>query len=207
MYNNKYNKNKYRGVDRERIIYEVISKINWATGPTGFSAVESIIDADGNLSSSIVPYDDSLLNINSSLNSLFTNSITIDKDVVINNIKNHINFPIGTTINNQIPASIHVKGSLPSIVNLPVAGNVSGDAYMITNNLYIFTESGWVNIGAINGEEGITGTNGYFGYTGYKGFTGMTGFTGIRGVTGVLGQTGVIGDYDLISRMPKPVWE
>ena len=91
MYNkNTYNKYKYRGVDRETIIYEAISKINWATGPTGFSTVESIIDEDGNLLRNISPYADSTVDINSQLEGLYTNRIFIDKNAEIANNNNNM---------------------------------------------------------------------------------------------------------------------
>lgn len=180
-------------MDRETIIYEAISKINWSTGPTGYSTVESVIDEDGHLLRNITPYADSTVNINSQLQGLYTNSIFIDKNAVIDNNNNHIDFPLGTTIGDILPASIHIKGSVSNILNLPQLNNSNGDAYFINSNLYIFTESGWVNIGTINGNVGTDGPLGYLGYRGTQGYTGYTGSTGIKGVGGPGGFTGVVG--------------
>ena len=119
MYSKNYNKNKYRGVDRETIIYDVIDNIKWSTGPTGYSSVKSVIDENGIMSKNIVPYADNSLHINSELHGLYTNQIVID-DILVHSLNNHINFPYSTTIDNVLPASIVIKGILNNITLLPL---------------------------------------------------------------------------------------
>ena len=58
------------------IIYEVINRVNFSTGPTGICPINSIIDPNGNLISNIFPQNTNSLDIGQSdleLSSLYTN--------------------------------------------------------------------------------------------------------------------------------------
>lgn len=85
-------------------------------------------------------------------------------------------------------SGITILGVLSNISELPLSGNVAGDAYQIGGNLYVWdaTNSDWVDIGPIQGPTGPTGATGARGADStIVGPTGPTGPTGARGADGV----------------------
>jgi hypothetical protein len=102
--------------------------------------------------------------------------------------------------------SITVKGSVPTVENLPSTGNTTNDAWIVSSNgsLYVWDGSFWVNAGPIVGPTGPTGPS-VTGPTGSTGpastVTGPTGAQGTVGLTGssVTGPTGATGPakYDI----------
>ena len=66
------------------IIYNVIANIPYATGPTGPSFIESIIDDDGFLYIDIIPMNDNFFDIgeeNANILNLFTNQLYIQNNL------------------------------------------------------------------------------------------------------------------------------
>ena len=186
----------------EQIIYNTLNRIPFATGATGYDATSSIINYDeqthvGILHSNIEPDTNDEYSIGSTgfmVNNIYTDSMFInDLQIHLDPNKEFIDFPIGTTINSLNPSSVKILGVLLSTSFLPLS-STPGDAYIISNELWVSTTNmSWVNIGAVQGQQGITGTLGYTGYTGNNGFTGFTGGIGFTGTFGTKGPTGTIG--------------
>lgn len=97
--------------------------------------------------------------------------------------------------------SFTIKGTVPTISDLPSTGNTTGDAYIVaaTNDLYVWNGAAWTNVGKIvgptgpTGAVGPTGPTGAIGPTGAQGITGPTGATGLTGATGPTGAAGSVG--------------
>ena len=95
--------------------------------------------------------------------------------------------------------SVTILGSFADPGDLPVSGAL-GDGYLIAGDLYVWNGSAWVNVGQIQGPQGVQGftRSGGLGYTGSAGagFTGSAGigFTGSRGATGFTGSAGTDGE-------------
>jgi hypothetical protein len=110
---------------------------------------------------------------------------------------------------------LNIVGSLSSIAELPATG-VSGQSYLISGSLYVWSGTAWVNAGFIQGPTGPagltgatgaastvtgpTGSTGLAGATGPTGPQGQIGLTGATGATGAVGAAGTfpnyVGDYD-----------
>jgi len=85
-------------------------------------------------------------------------------------------------------SGITILGTLANIGLLPSSGNTSGDAYMVTPDIYVWdaANSQWDNIGPIQGPTGPTGPQGLRGDDStVPGPTGPTGPTGATGSSGV----------------------
>ena len=91
--------------------------------------------------------------------------------------------------------SFIVKGSVPTVGDLPSSGNTTGDAYIVTatQDLYVWNGTAWTNVGKIVGPTGPTGAAGAVGATGATGPTGSNGSLGATGPTGPTGPTGSTG--------------
>lgn len=100
----------------------------------------------------------------------------------------------------QAGTGVTIKGSVANTGALPASGNTTGDAYLISGVLYVWTGSAWQNAGNIQGPQGIQGPTGATGPTGPTGPAGATGAQGIQGptgATGAVGPQGVKGDTGL----------
>ena len=88
--------------------------------------------------------------------------------------------------------SINIVGAIETQADLPVSASNFGDAYYCRadTTCWVWTESGWVDVGLITGPQGIQGIQGP---QGIKGDTGEVGPTGPMGPTGPKGDTGNIG--------------
>lgn len=103
-------------------------------------------------------------------------------------------------------SAVAIKGSVPTVGDLPPTGNALNDAYIVEANghLYVWNGSAWTDAGPIVGPQGPagpvgpqgpagpggTGSPGPAGPTGAQGPTGATGATGPQGPQGVAGATG-----------------
>ena len=56
--------------------------------------------------------------------------------------------------------SVEIKGSFASVSDLPNLGNANGDGYLINGELYVWTGTGFQNVGKIQGPKGDTGIQG-----------------------------------------------
>lgn len=107
---------------------------------------------------------------------IFIAANTIDLGgVTISSSEGAVSLPVGTTIGGVNPGAIQIKGELANVDLLPVSA-VSGDAYLITSNLYVWNSTSWSNLGTIQGPQGATGPQGAVGSTGATGITGATAF-------------------------------
>lgn len=85
-------------------------------------------------------------------------------------------------------ASIYVKGRKTSVGELPLEGNAVNDAWVVNQNVYVWTEAGdWEDCGVIAGPRGDVGP---------QGLTGRQGIQGLRGLKGETGRSLLLGDYD-----------
>jgi hypothetical protein len=93
--------------------------------------------------------------------------------------------------------SVTILASLPDSSSFPVSGNVNGDGYLITGNLWVYSGNTFTNVGTIQGPSGATGATGVQGATGLTGNVGSTGVQGATGadstVPGATGSTGATG--------------
>ena len=96
--------------------------------------------------------------------------------------------------------SVTILGTLPNSTSFPISGNVNGDGYLVTGNLWVYTGNTFTNVGTIQGPQGATGSSGVIGDTGSTGATGLTGNVGatganstVQGSTGATGLTGNVG--------------
>lgn len=104
--------------------------------------------------------------------------------------------PTGPT--GPVGAGITIKGTVPTVGDLPSTGNTPGDCYIVESNgsLYVWDGTAWFDSGQIVGPTGATGATGPTGPTGDTGPTGPTGDIGPTGPsgTGPTGPTGPTGD-------------
>jgi hypothetical protein len=92
---------------------------------------------------------------------------------------------------------VNILGSYANLSALQSAHPTGGygDAYLINNDLYIWSQStsSWINVGTIRGPQGEQGIQGIQGEKGDKGDTGNTGATGAEGPQGPTGEQGIQG--------------
>lgn len=91
-------------------------------------------------------------------------------------------------------AALDVLGTVDTSTSLPATGNY-GDAWMAadTGHLWIWGETGWVDVGPVQGPMGPSGPQGPQGLQGDMGFDGPPGPQGLQGPPGGLGPTGLTG--------------
>jgi len=91
--------------------------------------------------------------------------------------------------------SVSPKGSVAAVGNLPSSGNTVADFYLVSGVVYMWSGSGWVNMGSIVGPQGEKGDTGSQGVQGNS----ITPKGNVATV-GALPSTGqVIGDLWLVS--------
>jgi len=97
----------------------------------------------------------------------------------------------------QGPAGLGItmKGSVATSANLPVSGNVQGDAYIVQqdDSLWVYDSTHFVSGGSIQGPQGQQGLQGLNGAQGAPGATGAQGVQGVKGDTGTQGLQGAQG--------------
>jgi collagen type VII alpha len=161
---------------------------NLITTTTGISSLSAIV-VDGNLVVKKLSADEINANVK-----LLSGGVDLF-DLVFQNITPGATGATGATGASGPPgASIIVKGSVLTTLDLPLTGNNTNDAYIIetTQDIWIWSESDeWFNGGQVKGPPGATGATGLQGATG-SGATGATGATGLQGATGS-GATGATG--------------
>lgn len=93
-------------------------------------------------------------------------------------------------------AALNILGSVGTANDLPPYTDYGpGDAFLAsdTGHLWVWSESGWVDAGQVQGPAGPIGPVGPTGATGPKGDTGNQGNPGIQGPAGPQGQQGLQG--------------
>lgn len=90
-------------------------------------------------------------------------------------------------------AGVNIIGTLNDPSELPASGN-TGDAYIISGDLYVWTGTSWENVGSIEGPMGPQGPEGPQGPQGAKGDQGIQGAEGPQGLQGIQGIPGAKGD-------------
>lgn len=114
--------------------------------------------------------------------------------------------PTGST--GPMGQGLNIVGSLSSIAELPATG-VSGQSYLISGVLYVWSGTEWVNAGVIQGPTGSAGPTGATGAAStIAGPTGATGAAstviGPTGSTGLAGATGATGPIGAASTVTGP---
>lgn len=104
----------------------------------------------------------------------------------------------GTTVtltNGADGTSVSILGSYATEAALRAAHPTgsTGDAYIVSGDLYVWNGSDWENVGRIKGDTGATGPQGPQGIQGPQGDTGATGPQGATGAQGPKGDTGDTG--------------
>ena len=92
----------------------------------------------------------------------------------------------------DVGAGLKIVGTVANSGALPATGT-TGDAYLISGDLWVWTGSAWTNAGPVQGPQGATGPAGATGATGPQGATGTTGATGAIGPAGPAGPVGPAG--------------
>ena len=180
-------------------------------GPTNFDGSMNIT-GDITITGDIVPSVDGLYNLGNSglefnsayfgANTIYIGGVPISSDNV-----NTLILPPNTTINGVNPGTIRIIGTCEYVSDLlnTIATNI-GDSFIVTETipaeLYVLiTQNGasdiqnWVNVGPIQGPQGLPGPAGEQGPQGpSNGIVGPMGETGIQGATGETGATGIIGE-------------
>ncbi len=112
--------------------------------------------------------------------------------------------PMGPT--GPIGPALNILGSFESeeeLENNHPTGNL-GDAYIIGDELYVWTTDKWKDVGTVKGpkgEQGERGIPGPIGPTGPKGDIGPTGMTGAKGSDGT--SVTILGSYDTIEALEQ----
>ena len=150
----------------------------------------------------ILPYENKIISIGSASDNfkaihtetIFnTGSSLYIQDVPLKVIDSELQLPPGTRLNGVNIGSIRVQGVLNSSNDLQsILYPIVGHAYVINDELWVYTGNGWVNIGDFRGPRGYAGPTGEIGFTGLTGMTGPIG-TGPTGPIGATGMTGPIG--------------
>lgn len=97
----------------------------------------------------------------------------------------------------EVGAGLLILGSLANSSELPASGNATGDAYLITGELWVWDSAAWDNTGTIQGPAGPQGLQGPQGIQGEQGIQGLQGDVGPVGPTGPTGPKGDTGDQGL----------
>lgn len=104
--------------------------------------------------------------------------------------------PTGTNGTAGAPgAGLNILGSYSTLAALQAAvpnGN-TGDGYLVSGVLYVWTNGQWTNVGNVQGPTGAAGVTGPTGPTGTNGTNGTNGTAGATGPTGPTGSTGATG--------------
>ena len=113
------------------------------------------------------------------------------------------------SLHGQDGIGLQILGSLSSIAELPMTGNSLGDAYIISEKLYIWQGTIWDAIGQTGpaGPQGVVGPTGPIGPQGPAGPDGPQGPIGPDGAQGPAGPTGpslkVLGVVSDVASLPS----
>lgn len=72
-------------------------------------------------------------------------------------------------------AGLALKGSQPTVEDLPATGNTEGGGWLVAGVLYVWNGTSWTSAGNIQGPAGATGPQGPIGLTGPQGEPGLDG--------------------------------
>lgn len=95
-------------------------------------------------------------------------------------------------VKGDVGPGLHIASSLASPDDLPATGE-AGIGYLIGGNLWVWSNSAWLNAGQIQGPQGPQGLQGATGATGPAGPVGPSGETGPQGPQGIQGPVGATG--------------
>ena len=104
-----------------------------------------------------------------SLTRLSNDTATVTMNITINGkIFNRV-MTITKAKRGSVGKGVELKGYFNSVDELPKTGNVSGDAYIIANKLYVWSDktNSWSEGVEFQGEQGVPGENGIDGRTTY----------------------------------------
>lgn len=87
---------------------------------------------------------------------------------------------------------VSIKGSKPSVADLPAEGNVEGDAWLVAGDMHVWDGAKWNNVGRVQGPQGERGPEGPAGVEGPVGPQGPAG-PGIVAGDGAPASQGVVG--------------
>lgn len=90
-------------------------------------------------------------------------------------------------------AGLALKGSKPTVGDLPSIDNTEGDGWLVNGVLYVWSGTSWTNAGNIQGPQGEMGPAGAQGPMGLQGPQGIQGVAGPKGDTGDTGPAGPAG--------------
>lgn len=88
---------------------------------------------------------------------------------------------------------VRILGSFDTPAELPPVAELTGDAYLVAGDLYVWNGAEWINAGRIQGPQGEPGPQGPQGVKGDTGDTGPQGIQGPKGDTGEQGPQGIQG--------------
>ena len=87
---------------------------------------------------------------------------------------------------------VSIKGSKPSVGELPGSGNAEGDAWLVGGDMHVWDGAKWNNVGKVQGPQGERGPAGPAGAAGPAGPQGPAG-PGVSAGSGAPSQQGVQG--------------
>lgn len=99
----------------------------------------------------------------------------------------------GISIQGVSGTSVRILGTYDTLSDLNTAhptGNTNGDGYIVGTDLYVWTNTQFLNAGTIKGPQGTTGSQGTQGVQGTQGIQGTQGTQGIQGTQGTQGIQG-----------------
>lgn len=99
-------------------------------------------------------------------------------------------------VQGNIGTGVNILGSYVDYATLVAAHptGITGDAYIVGVNLYVWASGAWSNVGQIVGPQGIQGTQGTQGTQGLQGNQGVQGRQGPQGTQGLQGPQGLQGN-------------
>jgi hypothetical protein len=174
------------------------------TGPTGHTGPTGSFG--GIVYNDIIPYERHVVSIGDTgqeFDRIHCKTLYASKDTIyvgsakISAISDAISLPVGSLVGGINIGTIIIKGNVDPPTYLQ-SGDIditatfssiiisakAGDSYIVDKNLFVYSGSEFVDLGAIQGPEGPIGVTGLTGPTGSTGDTGATGSTGSTGPTG-----------------------
>jgi hypothetical protein len=167
------------------------------TGPTGQQGPQGPTGADGSFETSDLPpssptQGDVWFNSSNAKFYVYYDNYWID----ITNARSGPQGAQGPT--GPQGTGVNILGSYSTEEDLNIAQPTGspGDAYLVQGSLYVWDDTNdiWVNVGNIQGPQGVQGVQGPQGIQGPTGPQGDPGPQGIQGIQGPTGPTGLKGD-------------
>lgn len=112
--------------------------------------------------------------------------------------------PTGPT--GPIGPALNILGSFQTVEELEQrypTGDL-GQGYIVENDLYVWTDDGWLDVGTIKGPKGDMGPTGPVGEIGIQGIQGIPGEIGPQGIPGPQGDMGPQGEMGIQGMQGPP---